>query len=253
MRRRRAGAVDPVGGRIAPFTFWIVNRDAGLAGRWETALRRESWEVTRAEDPATFLASAGSNGVGLALMDWRCLGASPLAALRSLKVKAPGVSIILTSEPDISNDQIIETLEAGVDDFFPNALDEGLMKAKLRAHLRRLLPSFASALDIVKSKSGDIKLDRARWELWLRGRGGKMTLNTDLTRTEMQLLGLFLARPGAVLERRFIVETLWKDESENIQQGTVDKHIESVRRKLGKLGSRIQTVYGVGYAFREES
>ena len=70
-------------------------------------------------------------------------------------------------------------------------------------------------------------------------------------RTEFNLLTLFLEQPGKVLERRFIMETVWKGEEPDIRPGTVDKHVESLRRKLGKHGAKLRTVYGVGYAFRE--
>lgn len=233
--------------------FWIVNPNALIAMRWETLLRRESWVAHRCGDLESFSAAVAVREPAIVLIDWAALGASPVAALRKLKERLPAVSLILTSSPDISNDRIIETLEAGVDDFFPHTIDDGVLKAKLRAHLRRLLPSFATALDVIKSKSGDIKLDRSTWEVSLRGRDGKYSTNTGLTRTEMELLALFLERPGTAMERRFIVDTVWKGEADLIRPGTVDKHVESLRKKLGRLGARIQTVYGVGYAFREES
>lgn len=235
------------------FAFWIVNPNALLSMRWETLLRRESWDVRRSPDLDSFSTSVPEREPGLVLIDWAALGASPVATLRKLKERLPAVSLILTSSPDIANDRIIETLEAGVDDFFPNTIDDGVLKAKLRAHLRRLLPSFATALNVIKSKSGDIKVDRSTWEVSLRGKDGKFSTNTSLTRTEMELLALFLERPGTAMERRFIVDTVWKSEAEAIRPGTVDKHVESLRKKLGRLGARIQTVYGVGYAFREES
>ena len=233
--------------------LWIINGNAVLCLRWETVFRRESWTVNRAPNLDVFAATADPREAGIALVDWSSLGQTPLTALKRLKERLPAISLILTSSPDISNDRIIETLEAGVDDFFAHTIDDGVLKAKLRAHLRRLLPSFATAMNVLRSRSGDIKLDRSNWELQLKGRDGKWTTETRLTRTEMELLALFLERPGTAMERRFIVDTVWKQEAETIRPGTVDKHIESLRKKLGRLGERIHTVYGVGYAFREEA
>lgn len=238
---------------MAAFSFWIVNPDAALAMRWEAVLRREGWTVHRAPDLASFAAVAEPRGACLALVDWAALGQAGDEELRRVKERMPAVSLILTSSPDISNERIIATLEAGVDDFFPHSIEDGLLKAKLRAHLRRLLPSFATALDVLRSRSGDIKVDRSTWEVAIKARDGKWATNTKLTRTEMELLALFLERPGSAMERTFIVDAVWKSEAGSIRPGTVDKHVESLRKKLGRLGSRIQTVYGVGYAFREES
>ena len=64
-------------------------------------------------------------------------------------------------------------------------------------------------------------------------------------------MGVVWPKPGKVLERRFIMETVWQGAGGDIRPGTVDKHIESLRRKLGRYGEMVCTVYGVGYAFRE--
>ena len=89
----------------------------------------------------------------------------------------------------------------------------------------------------------------------MAGRHGRVALGgaeVALTPTEFRLLALFLEQPNRVFDRRDIVEFVWQGEAGDIRPGTVDKHIESLRRKLGRLGSRVRTVYGVGYGYRED-
>jgi DNA-binding response OmpR family regulator len=236
---------------MAQLTFWIVSSDGPMAGRWEGVLHREGWTVVVERDLSAFLDRVAEGRFGIALLDWDSARGGSAGAVRQVRAKAPGVSVILVSEPELSAAKVIEVLEAGADDHFRKDLDEKLLAAKLKAHLRRILPSMASVLDVLKSPGGEVKLDRAQHAAWVKGTRGRWAPVVGLTRTEFQLLTLFLEQPGKVLEQQFILEAVWRGESVDVQPGTVDKHIESLRRKLGRYGPMVRTVYGVGYAFRE--
>lgn len=237
---------------MTQLNFWIVSPDAPLGNRWETLMRREGWNVLVERDFNRFAADAIKSRFGIAMVDWSCLrAAGGAAAIGKLKAKAAGVSVVLLSGAEVSPMKVIDVLEAGADDHFLKNLDDRLLVAKLKAHLRRILPSLASALDVLKAPGGEVKLDRSKQEAWIKGMRGRWAPVMGLTRTEFQLLALFLEQPGKVLERQYMLDIVWKGQGVEVQPGTVDKHIESLRRKLGKYGSMIRTVYGVGYAFRE--
>lgn len=234
---------------MATVQFWVVIKDPVRRKRWERLLAQGGWTVSAA-DLEEVARAAKSDKLGLALVDWAAVAGSP-SALRSLKACPGMLSILLTSTEKLSDAQIIEKLEAGADDYLPETLDGKLILAKLNALLRRILPKLSGVLDVLQAPGGDLKLDRSRQEVAVRGSRGKWNPIPSLTPTEFQLLILFLERPGTILERRFLLDTVWHDEAGEIRLGTIDKHIESLRRKLGPLGSRIQTVYGSGYAFKE--
>ena len=59
----------------------------------------------------------------------------------------------------------LETRPGGTGDLFAPSV--------ARAHLRRLLPSFATAMNVVRSRAGDVKLDRSSWEVSIKGKDGK--------------------------------------------------------------------------------
>jgi DNA-binding response OmpR family regulator len=70
----------------------------------------------------------------------------------------------------------------------------------------------------------------------------------SLTPKEYELLMLFASHPGRAFSRDFLIERLWTGDYEGLDR-TVDTHVRRLRRKLGELGERIVTVWGVGYRF----
>jgi DNA-binding response OmpR family regulator len=65
---------------------------------------------------------------------------------------------------------------------------------------------------------------------------------------EFDLLELLLAHPGRAFSRDYLVERVWGYEAGGSDR-TVDTHVMRLRKKLGPLGERIETVWGVGYRF----
>lgn len=236
---------------MSQLVFWIASADSVRARRWETLMTREGFPVAMTADVSALAADVAQQRFGLVLADWEVLKPRHEEALRRIKGASTGVSIILISGAEVGPDKVISALEAGCDDAFPDDIDDRLLMAKVKAHLRRILPSLASALDVLKSPGGEVKVDRSKLEAWVKGTRTRWVTVPGLTRTEFEFLALFLQQPGKVLERGYILDTVWKGQSAEVQPGTVDKHVESLRRKLGKYGQMIRTVYGVGYALRE--
>jgi DNA-binding response OmpR family regulator len=236
---------------LSQLTFWILGSDTVRLRRWETALSREGWQVSPQTRFDALQTEVARERFGIVLLDWNTLKQKIPEGIRRLKTASAGLSVILTSDSDLGPDKVIDALEAGCDDHFIHDIDDRLLTAKLKAHLRRILPSLASALDVLKSPGGEIKLDRSRQEAWTKGTRTRWAPVTGLTPTEFHFLALFLEQPGKVLERAFILDSVSKGKAIAIRPGTVDKHIESLRRKLGRYGTMIKSVYGVGYALRE--
>lgn len=229
--------------------LWIVNPHPAVASAWQRSMASQGWTVAVLPDLARLLAELTPNKIGLALVDFDCLPLAGAERVSRLKEAASGVSLLLTSRGELDTGRVIPLLEAGVDDLILHSTPPALLVAKLKAHLRRLLPQAAQALETIER--GDLRVNVSRRELSVRTKG-KWASRTDMTTIELQLLGLLLGRPGSAIERRQILEAVWGDRCEGVQPGTVDKHVESLRRKLGRIGGRIETVYGVGYRYKEE-
>ncbi len=75
----------------------------------------------------------------------------------------------------------------------------------------------------------------------------------SLTPTEFRLLQALMEQPGRTQSRRQLLERAWDveaDISDRLQTRTVDMHIRRLRKKLGSIGDRIETVRGFGYRLR---
>ena len=133
-------------------------------------------------------------------------------------------------------------LDAGADDYLvkPFALEELL--ARVRALMRRA----RRAASTTTLSFGDLSLDRSTREA---SRGDRAL---ELTRTEFNLLELFLLNPRQVLTRSLIFERVWGYDF-GFGSNSLDVYIGYLRRKLEAGGEPrlIQTVRGVGYALRE--
>ena len=73
----------------------------------------------------------------------------------------------------------------------------------------------------------------------------------DLTATEFKLLHYLAAHAGKVQTREVLLSRVWGYAYEGYAR-TVDTHVRRLRKKLGPLAERIETVRGIGYRFREE-
>lgn len=145
-----------------------------------------------------------------------------------------GPVLMLTARNAV--DDRVSGLDAGADDYLikPFAFDELL--ARLRAVLRRASP--AQVLTF-----GDLELDL---RLHAAQRQDRVI---PLSRTEYELLTLFLHHPRQVLKRERLLEEVWGlpiDPSANV----LDVYVSRLRRKLGEP-PLIHTVYGVGYVLKE--
>ena len=70
----------------------------------------------------------------------------------------------------------------------------------------------------------------------------------DLTPKEYELLLLLASHPGRAFSREFLLQHLWGYDYDGFDR-TVDTHITRLRKKLGTVGEKIVTVWGVGYRF----
>ena len=73
-----------------------------------------------------------------------------------------------------------------------------------------------------------------------------------LTRKEFELLTVLVSNPGRAFSREFLVEQIWGSDFEGYERA-IDTHITRLRRKLGAIGERIVTVWGVGYRFSADT
>jgi two-component system response regulator MprA len=219
----------------------VVDDERAVRDSLRRALELEGYDVELAADGAEALHRLEANGQPDAVvLDVLMPGVDGLEVCRRLRGKGNGVPVLmLTARAEVENR--VAGLDAGADDYLakPFALEELL--ARLRALLRR---ATAGAEEVLRF--ADLDLNPATREV---RRGGT---RIDLTRTEFNLLELFLRNPRQVLTRSVIFERVWGYDF-GFASNSLDVYIGYLRRKTELDGKPrlIQTVRGVGYALRE--
>jgi DNA-binding response OmpR family regulator len=152
------------------------------------------------------------------------------------KIRKEGISsfiLMLTAKKQLGN--IVEGLNCGADDYLTKPFEFTELLARIRALLRRSSESKENIL-----VCGDIKLNLEKEQVFLRENEIK------LTKKEFMIHECLLRNKGQLLSRNQLLEHAW-DRNVDIFTNVVDTHIKNLRKKLGKSGSLIETIYGSGY------
>jgi two-component system phosphate regulon response regulator PhoB len=181
----------------------------------------------------------------LVILDLMLPGMDGLDVCKSLKndPKTKQIPIImLTAKGDESD--IVLGLELGSDDYVTKPFSPKVLRARVKAVLRRGEVGLASDKNGIISLPG-LSINLERVEVRVDDKP------IELTATEFRLLHFLALKPGWVFTRAQIVDAV-RGEDYAVTDRSVDVHIVSLRRKLGKYGDLISTVRGVGYRFRED-
>jgi hypothetical protein len=92
-------------------------------------------------------------------------------------------------------------------------------------------------------RTGEVEIELPTRRVTIRGR--KVALRPK----EFALLAALVAREGRVLSRGFLLQHVW-GYAPDVTSRTVDWHLAALRRRLGRAGSRLETLRGVGYRWK---
>lgn len=230
----------------------ILDRSsAGESDRLKLLLLREGLTVAALPPTAPILARLSEIGTRLAVI----VSASPQDALESIRQARSGSSsgshpLILCVQAVPWAEGLSRCLEAGADDYIEAPIHPHVFVARVRALLRRGL--WSGRLDVraeTELRAGPVKIESLARRAFVRDRP------MPLTRLEFDLLAHLMRHPGRALSRRDILKDVWlhPEDADDVDTRTVDKHVESLRAKLGAAAAALQTVRGIGYLFSAES
>jgi two-component system, OmpR family, response regulator MprA len=219
----------------------VVDDDRAVRESLRRALELQSYEVELASDGAEALEWLAADGQPDAVvLDILMPGIDGLEVCRQIRRRGNSVPVLMLTARDAVGDRV-EGLDAGADDYLvkPFALEELL--ARIRALLRRASPAADGVLHFA-----DLELDTGTREV------RREDDDVELTRTEFNLLELFMLNPRQVLTRSIIFERVWGYDF-GFASNSLDVYIGYLRRKTeaGGKARLIHTVRGVGYALRE--
>ena len=199
-------------------------------------LTEEGHSVLAVGDGEDALSQAVSSAFDLIVLDVMLPGKSGIDVVRSLRARGHLEPVLLLTARDTGAD-IVEGLDAGADDYLTKPFAFGVLVARLRALARRPPLQHAGTLSVL-----DLTLDPAAHTAHRRGRP------LSLTRTEFRLLECLLRRPGRVVTRQALIQSLWGFERD-VEANTLDAFVRLLRQKIDLVNepTLIRTVRGVGY------
>ncbi|APZ44178.1 response regulator transcription factor [Acidihalobacter ferrooxydans] len=219
----------------------LVDDDVELCEMLGEYLSAEGFDVLLRHDAESGVPAALGGDVDAVVLDIMMPGQSGLEALREIRQQSLMPVLMLTAKGD-DVDRIVG-LELGADDYLPKPCNPRELVARLRAVLRRSVPTkLGEELSI-----GPATLRPAeRLAEW----AGEAL---PLTSTEFNLLEVLMRNVGHVVSKDELSERALGHPLARYDR-SVDVHISNLRRKLGNLDdgrSPIQTVRGLGYQYVE--
>jgi two-component system response regulator QseB len=214
----------------------LIEDDEMIGQAVQQGLRLAGFAVDRVVDGRTAELSLAHGAYDLAILDLGLPGKDGMALLKALRARGDATPVLIASARDAVSDRI-GGLEAGADDYVLKPFDLDELVARVRALLRRHAGSGNPLL-----ASGDLVLDPVRRTVRLAGRG------VDLSAREFAVLEALMQRPGAVLSREALEDSVY-GWGEEVGSNAIEVHLHHLRRKLGS--TRIRNVRGVGYRVTE--
>ena len=242
-------------------TILVVEDDIALSNLLRSHLEAEGYHVLQVFDGPSALPAVEQHRPQLILLDWMLPGMDGLAVCRRLRQAYLTPIIMLTARTE-EVDQLLG-LEVGADDYIAKPFSIRQVIARVRAVLRRVeldqqqqqsviagasseapAPSFVAQTPAPLVR-GALRISSAERSVKLDGQ------EIDLTPKEYDLLALLASHPGWVFKREVLLQQVWGDSYEGFDR-TIDNHITRLRKKLGPVGEKIDTVWGVGYRFKAD-
>ncbi len=175
------------------------------------------------------------NKCSLVILDINLPDGSGLDLCRRIKKKY-GVPVIFLTANDMEYD-IVTGLESGADDYITKPFSLAVLRARVNAVLRR---NFTG--EKVFSEGG-FMFDFERMEFYVRGQA------VELSKTEQRLLRLFVNNRGITLSRDMLIDRIWSEGAEFVEENALSVAVSRLRAKLG--AAPIKTVYGIGYVWEK--
>ncbi|HWD66372.1 MAG TPA: response regulator transcription factor [Caulobacteraceae bacterium] len=227
----------------------LIDDDENIVASVSLALENHGHAVTSFYDGASGLSALESDPPDIAILDVKMPRMDGMEVLRRLRQTSNVPVIILTSK-DEEIDEILG-FNLGADDYIHKPFSQRLLLERVKAVLRRASPedeeAEAAAAAARAIRRGRLTLDPARHDCLWDGKPVRLTV------TEFLLLQSLAQRPGFVKSRDNLMDAAYEDQV-YVDDRTIDSHIKRMRKKFREVDPEfdaIETLYGVGYRYRE--
>jgi two-component system, OmpR family, response regulator ChvI len=228
-------------------TIALVDDDRNVQASVSTALRAEGYHVAAYTDGASALEGFRTAPPDLAILDIKMPHMDGIETLRQLRAKSNLPVIFLTSTEEVSDE--VFAFQTGADDFIRKPFSQRLLVERVKTVLRRASPKDGTLSKRITNilERGALRMDvECHTCTWKNKR-------VVLTVTEFIILHALASHPGVVKSRNALMELAY-DGVTNVDARNIDSHVKRLRTKFRASDSEfdsIQTLYGVGYSFKE--
>ena len=222
-------------------TILVVDDESSIRDMLRVALEMANYQVLEADNAQTAHAFIIDKKPDLILLDWMMPGTTGIELARRLKREPLSAHIpIIMLTAKVEEDNKIQGLEVGADDYITKPFSPRELVARLKAVLRRSAPDDESTPIVVSG----LRLDPSSHRISINEQA------IDMGPTEYRLLEFFLTHQERAYSRGQLLDQVWGG-NVYVEERTVDVHIRRLRKALSIDGHErlIQTVRGTGYRF----
>ena len=222
----------------------LIDDDNNILTSVSVALKAEGWVVETYNDSEKGLIALQRDTPDIAILDIKMPKLDGMEVLKKLRETNDVPVIFLTSKDDEVDEAI--GLRMGADDYITKPFSQKLLIERIRAVLRRSTFKYNDVSDKLIQRN-ELSLDPDRHLCKWKGEEIRLTV------TEFLILYSLAQRPGLVKNRDQLIDTAY-GETIYVDDRTIDSHIKRMRRKFrvyDKDFDHIETLYGVGYRYRD--
>ena len=229
-------------------TIVLVDDERNILTSLRMALEAEGYKVRTYNDGVAALEALTEETADLGIFDIKMPRMDGMELLRRVRQQSDMPVIFLTSK-DEEFDELFG-LKMGAADYIAKPFSQRLVVERVKAILRRFQPKDAANAQAEAARvleRGKLRLDPERHTCHWDNRP------VTLTVTEFLILQALATRPGVVKTRDALMDAAYDDQV-YVDDRTIDSHIKRLRKKFKQVDDDfdvIETLYGVGYRFKE--
>lgn len=217
----------------------IIEDDQNLNQGLCKALKTENRQLISCGNLQNAREQLGCQTPDLILLDLNLPDGNGLALLQELRKKSQTPAVILLTANDTDED-VVKGLEMGADDYMTKPFSLAVLRARVNTQLRKV----GICTDTV-TKIGPYTFDFSLQQFSVKGRPA------NLSKTEQKLLRLLVENRGCTMERGMLVDRIWTDGADYVDENALSVTIKRLRDKLNAK-DYIKTVYGIGYVWEKQ-
>ncbi len=216
----------------------LLEDDVALGNGIRLALEGDGVHIRLCRTLAEGKAAVLETRYDLLILDVNLPDGSGLELLEQVR-RQSGAPIILLTANDMETD-VVAGLESGADDYITKPFSLAILRARVNAQLRRRV------VEKTAPEFDGFRFDFDRMEFRKNGQ------SVELSKTEQKLLRMLVENRGQTLPRSVLVDRIWTDGAEYVDENALSVTVKRLRDKLEDIPSKpryLKTVYGIGYTW----